>query len=165
MAGHNVLRMKDLAGLFEAAGCTRVRTYIQSGNVVFQADRAVASRLPERIAARIAEQHGYRTTAVLRTREELARVCGNNPFAGGDDKFFHVVFLPGEPAAAKVAALDPDRSPPDQFAVRGREIYLQLPAGVGHSKLTPAYFDSRLGMTGMARNWRTVERLHAMASE
>jgi uncharacterized protein (DUF1697 family) len=62
-----------------------------------------------------------------------------------------------------VAALDPLRSPPDAYAVRGREIYLQCPNGVGSTKLTNAYFDSRLATISTGRNWRTVLKLFELA--
>ena len=58
-----------------------------------------------------------------------------------------------------VEKLDPDRSPPDAFHVRGQEVYLHLPNGVANSKLTNAYFDSKLATTSTSRNWRTVTKL------
>ena len=60
------------------------------------------------------------------------------------------------------AAFDPNRSPPDEFLVRGREVFLHLPEGVADSKLTNAYFDSKLATVCTARNWRTVTTLLAM---
>jgi hypothetical protein len=60
------------------------------------------------------------------------------------------------------AALDPGRSPPDEFVVADAEIYLRLPNGVARSKLTNAWFDSRLGVVSTTRNWRTVARLAAL---
>jgi uncharacterized protein (DUF1697 family) len=88
-----------------------------------------------------------------------------NPFleAGADIGTLHVAILADAPAAAKVKALDPDRSPPDAFAVRGREIYLQCPNGYGRTKLTNAYFDSKLATTSTVRNWRTVLKLVELA--
>ena len=62
-----------------------------------------------------------------------------------------------------MAALDPRRSPSDAFAVRGREIYLQFPNGVANTKLTNAYFDSRLATISTGRNWRTVLKLFELA--
>jgi len=63
-----------------------------------------------------------------------------------------------------VAGLDPGRSPPDEFVVRGREIYLRFPGGVARSKLTNAYFDSKLATTSTVRNWRTVLKLLDLSS-
>jgi uncharacterized protein (DUF1697 family) len=75
------------------------------------------------------------------------------------------MFLRDAPAKAKIAALDPDRSPPDTFVVKGREIYLSCPNGVGRSKLTNAWFDTKLATISTSRNWRTVLKLAAMCDE
>jgi uncharacterized protein (DUF1697 family) len=161
VGGKNKLPMKDLAGLFTAAGCDDVRTFIQSGNVIFKATLTLAARLPAAIAERIAERYGYRTPVVLRTATELADVVANNPFLkqGAAEDTLHVLFLASLPTSDLINALDPGRSPPDAFIVQGREVYLHLPDGVARSKLTNAYFDAKLATTSTGRNWRTVTKL------
>src|SRR5450759_3526992 len=119
--------MKDLVRLFADAGCADVRTYIQSGNVLFQASPAIAEGLPGLIAKGIGDRFGYRTPVVLRTVEELGRSIRDNPFldAEAPESWLHVLFLASHPEAHRVAALEPLRSPPDAYVVRGREIFLQ----------------------------------------
>ena len=161
-----MLPMKDLTCLFEDAGCAGVRTYIQSGNVIFSGSQAKAEKLPGRIAKAIEDRFGYRTPVVLRRAEELGETIRNNPFlhAGAAENFLHVMFLASEPDPGAIAALDPDRSPPDAFVVRGREIYLLCPNGAGSTKLTNAWFDSRLSTISTGRNWRTVLKLYELAT-
>ena len=72
-------------------------------------------------------------------------------------------FLAEAPSAARIAELDPDRSQPDAFEVRGREVYLHFPNGTARSKFTVDYFDRVLATTITIRNWRTVGRLLDMA--
>jgi uncharacterized protein (DUF1697 family) len=136
VGGKNLLPMTDLARLFEEAGCAGVRTYIQSGNVLFTASRATAGKLPALIESGIAARFGYRVPVLLRTAEELGETIRRNPFleVGAPENWLHVLFLAKQPDSHRVAALDPLRSPPDAFAVRGREIYLQCPAGVGRDR-------------------------------
>ncbi len=164
VGGKNKLPMKDLAELFAAAGCSDVRTFIQSGNVIFNTNPRAAQGLADLITRRIEESAGYRIPVVLRTAEELGAAIRGNPFiaAGADEKTLHVYFLSTLPNAREVAALDPERSLPDTFAVRGREIYVQLPNGMARTKLTNAYFDSRLSTTSTARNWSTVLKLYEL---
>jgi uncharacterized protein (DUF1697 family) len=166
VGGKNLLPMKDLTRLFEDTGCAGVRTYIQSGNVLFKANPAKAGKLPALIAKGIADRFGYRTPVLLRTVDELGETIRLNPFlqAGSPADGLHVLFLASPPDAQSVATLDPDRSPPDAYLVRGREIYLQCPNGVGNTKLTNAYFDSRLATISTGRNWRTVLKLFEMAA-
>jgi len=164
VGGKNKLPMKDLKELFGEAGCENVRTYIQSGNVVFAATAAVAARLPEQIQAPIQEQFGLRSPVIVRAADELAAVVAGNPFlrAGAPEDELHVYFLADEPSPSRIESLDPARSPGDEFAVRGREVYLRLPNGMARTKLTNDYVDRRLATTSTGRNWRTVTKLHEM---
>ena len=165
VGGKNMLPMKDLAAMFTNAGCASVSTYIQSGNVVFEASPALSRRVPALIEKVIADRFGYQVPVVTRSGAELGKIVRGNPFleAGADIGTLHVAFLADSPAQAKIKALDPNRSPPDEFAVRGREIYLQCPNGYGRTKLTNGYFDSKLATTSTVRNWRTVVKLLELA--
>lgn len=91
-------------------------------------------------------------------------MIAGNPFLakGVNSNELHVAFLAATPTEARVAALDPARSTPDEFEVRGREIDPHLPNGAGRSKLTNDYFDRALGTVSTARNWRTIETLASM---
>ena len=156
--------MKDLAAIFAQAGCTNVRTYIQSGNVIFSASAPLLKELPELITERIAARFGFRVPIIVRTTVQIARAIRENPFlqAGASEKALYVCFLADQPNALAVASLDPDRSPPDAFRVLNREIYFHLPNGAARSKLTTAYFDAKLSTTCTARNWATVLKILEM---
>jgi uncharacterized protein (DUF1697 family) len=161
VGGRNKLPMKDLAAMFVEAGCENVRTYIQSGNVIFAAEPEVAAQVPVAIAAKIASAYGYRMPVVLRSSEQLIDVISHNPFleAGVSEDALHVMFLADAPSQSLIDRLDPDRSPSGVFTVRNQDIYLHLPNGVAESKLTNAYFDSKLRTVSTVRNWRTVTKL------
>ena len=167
VGGRNRLPMAALAGFFEEAGCGAVRTYIQSGNVVFRAADRVAAAVPDVVASAIERELGFRPALVMRTGEALDDVVRNNPFlaAGAEEKELHVAFLDGVPEAERVAALDPERSPPDAFAVRGREVYLRYPRGMGRTKLGGDYLERTLGVAATVRNWRTTMKLRELARE
>lgn len=164
--GKNTLPMTDLAAIVAATGCRDVTSYIQSGNVLFSAPARGAASLSALIAQRIHEQFGIEVPILLRTAAELGAAAAANPFlaeGAGPDRL-HVMFLADRPAAARVARLDPERSPPDRFAVRGREVYLLLPNGAARTKLTNAWFDAQLGAVSTVRNWKTVLKLAALAA-
>ncbi len=167
VGGTKKLLMADLRAMFEAAGCADVRTYIQSGNVVFRAEPTLAERIPTLIQSEIAASHGFEVPVVTRSAAELDAVVTGNPFlaAGADPAQLHLGFLAEAPSAARIAELDPDRSPRDAFEVRGREVYLHFPNGTARSKLTVDYFDRVLGTTITIRNWRTVGKLVDMAGD
>jgi uncharacterized protein (DUF1697 family) len=161
VGGRNGLPMKDLAALCEAAGCRDVVTYIQSGNVAFSASAAVAKKLPAALRRAIQAHAKIDVPVIVRDAAALAAVARENPLLedGAQLGELHVGFLADAPTAARVAALDPARSPPDVFVVRDREVYFRFPKGVGKSKLTVTYFDAKLATTITLRNWRTVGAL------
>jgi len=162
VGGKNPLPMKALAEEFVAAGCGDVRTFIQSGNVIFSAPQGKdESQLAQSLGERLAERFGYTAPLVLRTTEELRAAIANNPYLAlsAPEDSLHVMFLTATPDAGAVQKLDPDRSPGDEYRVIGREIFLRLPRGMARTKLTNAYFDTKLGVTSTARNWRTTTKL------
>jgi len=165
VGGKNKLPMKELAAIFAAVGCGSVTTYIQSGNVVFDAGRCDVAKLAELVSKRVKKQFGFDSPIVLRTAQELDVVARKNPFlaTAPTESALHVVFLASAPDARAVKALDPQRSPGDTFEVRGREIYLCCPNGLGRTKLSNAWFDSKLATTSTVRNWRTVLELRDLS--
>ena len=166
VGGNNKLAMGDLAEIFRDAGCSSVTTYIQSGNVIFEADAKLADRVPKLVAATIADRFGYRVPVILRSSDEFQTTASLNPLlrAGTDPKALHVVFLADTPEQSRVQTLDPNRSPPDEFAVVGREICLRCPNGLARTKLTNAYFDSKLNTTATIRNWNTILKLTELST-
>ena len=104
---------------------------------------------------------------ILRTTKEIREVVRENPFfkEGAAEDILHVMFLADLPKPGAAKSLDPDRSPPNRFVVRGKEIYLLFPAGFARTKLTSSYFDSRLGTIGTVRSWRTVTKLLELVKE
>ena len=132
VGGKNKLPMKDLAAMFRETGCSDVRTYIQSGNVLFRADPTLAEDIPSLISESILSRFGYRVPVITRTARQLQQVVKANPLAesGAEANRLLVLFLADLPDRARVEALDPNRSPGDEFAVLGREVFLHCPNGV-----------------------------------
>jgi len=164
VSGKNRIPLKGLADVFTSVGCADVQVYIQSGNVVFLATERLAPQVAAHVYEEIATKFGLHVPVVTRTALEFQRAARANPFLqkGADPATLHVAFLDEMPTASRVSALDPLRSPPDEFIARGREIYLRLPNGAGRTKLTNAYFDSKLAATSTVRNWKTVLKLVEM---
>ena len=159
--GGRKVPMKDLKALFEDQGHDEVVTYIQSGNVVFDGTREGGDA---RAGAVRRDRAGLRAEDPGRAphqgpAREGARHATRTPAPGVEGNKLHVVFLEDKPTAKAIGTLDPDRSPPDEFTVIGREIFILAPNGVGRSKLTIDWFEKRLGTVGTNRNWNTVNKL------
>lgn len=163
VGGHRKLPMAALVELFAEAGCQNVRTYIQSGNVVFQAPEAAVAGLSARISGLITARFGFEVPVVLRTAQELSAIVRDCPYPDAEPKLLHVAYLLEAPAPGRVATLDPDRSPPDSFVARERELYVHYANGAGQTKLTNDYIERVLGTTSTMRNWQTTLKLLEMA--
>lgn len=164
VSGHNKLPMKELRERMEASGYGNVRTYIQSGNVIFDHPSEDERELRSAIADLLLAEFNVKSPVVLRSRDELAATIAGSPYTvdPAEEKLFHVMFLGDLPSPEQLATLDPNRSPQDRWLVRGRDIYVHYQGGVAESKLTNAYFDSKLKTVSTARNWRTVNTLLGM---
>lgn len=159
VGGKNLLPMKALTDIFVSIGCTDVKTYIQSGNILFQSAQidTVASAAQRQIEV----QFGLKIPVVLRTAEEIGIAIAVNPFLkrAVGEALLHVMFLQHQPTPQQIASLDSNRSAPDEFIVIGKQLYLYLPNGAGKTRLTNAYFDAKLKTIGTQRNWRTLRTL------
>jgi uncharacterized protein (DUF1697 family) len=152
--GGRKVPMAELREVFEQLGHVNVRTYIQSGNVVFDASGSSA-RARTALEHAIDEAFGLDVTVLLRTPADLAKVTTQNPF--GPDAY--VTFLDGVPDRKRVAALDPAPFAPDDFRVVGQEVYVRCPNGYGRTKINNTFFEKKLATRATTRNWRTVETL------
>jgi uncharacterized protein (DUF1697 family) len=165
VGGHNLLPMTVLHAFFTDAGCSSVQTYIQSGNVVFHASSALAAKLPKLLGAQLAKHLGRSVDVSLMLRDSaaLARAIEDNPYpdAVAQPKTLHLGFLEQAPSQEQIARLNQQQSAIDQFTVRGKELYLFTPDGIGRSKLTNSFF-AKLGTPCTMRNWNTVLKLHSM---
>jgi uncharacterized protein (DUF1697 family) len=156
---HKRMQMPRLRALFEELGYRDVRTYVQSGNVVFTG----AQRSAKQLESALASTFGFDVAVVLRTRDELAAVVKANPLrkVATDPAKHLVVFCSG----SATMPVDPADFAPETFVVRGREIYAWMPNGFAGSPLAKALAASPPGTTSTARNWRTVEKLLALADD
>ena len=166
VGGSHMLPMKDLKLLFEQNGCIGVRTYIQSGNVVFRSAISDAGRLAKQVAAAVSKGRGFEPHVLVLTRKELERAAAGNPFpeAADNPASVHLSFL-AEPAKnADLKSLNALKTATERFVLKDRVLYLHTPDGLGRSKLA-ARAERLLGVPATARNWRTVTTLLEMASQ
>jgi uncharacterized protein (DUF1697 family) len=166
VGGNNVLPMQELVAQLESIGLQNVRTYIQSGNVVFQSEEKNASLLSNNIRAAIKKSHGFEPQVVLLELEEMEKAVGSNPFpeAEYEPKTLHLLFLASVPKNPDYDALESIKSDRERFALKDGIFYLHAPDGIGRSKLA-ANAEKLLGVWVTGRNWRTVCKIMEMASQ
>jgi len=168
VSGHKPVKMDRLRASFEALGYTAVKTYIQSGNVLFTAANKPDRELAAKIERKILDDFGFEVPVLIRSAKELDGVLQGNPLAGKqemDEMRLYVTFLSGQAPATAEASLKPLAAKAEQFFVRGREIYFFCPHGYGQTKFSNAAFEKKLGLQATTRNWRTVNVLAGMMRE
>ncbi|WP_339317729.1 DUF1697 domain-containing protein [Paenibacillus sp. FSL R10-2734] len=165
VGGNKIIKMQDLKTMFQSIGFQNVRTYIQSGNVLFESDEESKSLLSGVIERQIQEVFGFDVSVIIRTLAELENTIANNPFQLSepeDFKRWYVSFLPAEPSAEALDKLRIYEEGPDKIRFVGREMYVLYEVSVSQSPLFKVPFDKILGMSITARNWNTVNKLVAM---
>jgi uncharacterized protein (DUF1697 family) len=168
VGGQNKIPMVELKALYEKAGFKNVTTYIQSGNVVFSAEKKELNSLPDKIQQIIFKKYGFNVPVIVRTVDEMESVVKSNPMLkikGIDIEKLHVTFLsayPSEQALEKIKTYD---YRPDEFIIVEREIFIYCPNGYGNTKISNTFFENKLKVTATTRNWRTVNELLKMGSE
>jgi uncharacterized protein (DUF1697 family) len=166
VGGNNILPMAKLKSDLESLKLKNVRTYIQSGNAVFDSRAKTASSLTKNIARRIEEQHGFRPHLLIFNRKDLLTAIESNPFpkAVSDPKTLHFFFL-AEPASdPDMEALDHAKTSTEKYKLTDRVFYLHAPDGIARSKLA-AHVEKHLGVVTTARNYRTVDKVLSMVAQ
>jgi uncharacterized protein (DUF1697 family) len=167
IGGHGRVAMSELRASFDTLGYTDVVTYIQSGNVLFDARSKSETAIVSAIEERLDQDFGDSPAVILRSVPELLRVGRSSPYAkkGADPARHHVTFLAERPDRKVVASLALPPSGHDELVVDGREVYVYTPDGYSNSKLTGALLERRLGVLSTTRNWNTVTKLCALAGD
>lgn len=166
VGGHR-LPMAELREVLQAAGCSNVTTYIQSGNAVVTAPKADPSVNAKAWSQAISDYTGYSVPVVVRTESELAQVVANNPFPHADPRTVHVMFLNYSVESSCLTGSEGQSNPGEEHALVGSHIYLHLPQGMSRARLPGALEKllSRLDRPAdvTTRNWNTVVKLHSLA--
>jgi len=161
VGGKNKVKMETLREVFGSLGFENVKTYINSGNVIFETVATAGKELAAKIESAIEKEFALKIKVIVRKMSEIENIAANNPFAGQfeNEKDLHVFFLDGELPADKRELLLSNNNKNEQFAVRNSEIFCLLCVGVLDSLMGKDYIGKKLKVSATARNWRTVNKI------
>jgi len=164
VGGSSRIKMEALRAVYESLGLADVRTLLQSGNVLFRSGLTDRQQLVKRIVQEIERQLDLKVEVILRTLEEVTSIVERGPVLSprADSNKLLVMFLKSVPDTAAQAALlkwHKSKEMKEMIEMRGPEIYLYYPDGIGRSKLTSAVIEDKLDTAGTARNWNTLTKL------
>ncbi|MED1951150.1 DUF1697 domain-containing protein [Brevibacillus centrosporus] len=171
VGGKNKIKMTELRSSLENIGLRRVKTYIQSGNVLFESSDAEAT-VRQRIEQEIAAVFGITLTVVIRTAEEMEKIVRHCPFSSeliaeaaatcvGES--LYVALLPEPPLPSGIEKLAAANNEDDTYEIVGRDVYLLFRHSVRDAKLSVNL--QKLGKPVTVRNWNTMSKLVEMAKE
>ena len=152
VGGKNLLPMKNLEQLLKDLGLLNVRTYIQSGNAIFQSTEKNAPLLSRKIEAAVLESHGFTTRLIMFKLRNLVDTIESNPFPDAVPKQnrLHLTFLASVPINPDLKSLKRLKRKNKQFALEDKVFYLHAPDGIGRSKLA-GRVEKCLGVLGTSR--------------
>lgn len=167
VGGHKKMTMVDLKSLYEQIGFQNIVTFIQSGNVIFDATVKNRADLKTTIEAAIEETYQFHVHVEIRTNHEIGNIIQNCPFDSvglvEDGTKVFVTFLSSKPQDVKVSDIQQHVVAPEKLVVRGEEVYLYCPNGYGNSKLSNAFIERKLGVEATTRNWKSVHKLYELS--
>jgi uncharacterized protein (DUF1697 family) len=161
VGGKNKIKMENLREVFASLGFETVKTYINSGNVIFETVETAGKELAAKIESAIEKEFALKIKVIVREMSEIENIVANNPFAGQfeNEKDLHVFFLDEELPADKRELLLSTNNENEQFAVRNKEIFCHLRVSVLDSLMGKDYIGKKLKVFATARNWRTVNKI------
>lgn len=168
VSGHKKIIMNDLKVLLSTLGFENIRTYIQSGNVIFQAAKANTEKLAAAIEKDIKTKYEFEVPVLVLTQTDLKTVIDDNPFLkekGTVPDKLHITFLADTPEQENIEKLSAANYEPDKFKIKNKAVYIYCPNGYGNTKLTNTFFENKLKVTATTRNWKTVNTLAELAAE
>lgn len=164
VSGSGILKMEDLRTLAEGLGFSEVETYLQSGNLVFEAGDRAGPEVERALVEALRVQRGVITDAIVKDGAGLDALISDNPLADlakeTPSKFLVLVLgHPASPAQMEkfAAAVEGE----ERFAATDAALYAHLPNGIGRSRLA-ALLSRASGLRGTGRNWNTLLALKAL---
>ena len=161
------IKMADLVKTLESLGFKNVKTYLQSGNVIFEHDSGDIAEITENIERKISETFSFSVDVIIRTKDELENIVKGNSFIKDTDielDKLHVTFLSDIPNQKAVLNLDINKAENEKFEIIGREVSLYCPNGYARTKLKNDMFEKRLNVVATTRNWKTTNKLLELSS-
>ena len=166
VSGHKPVKMEMLRTSFEKLKCANVKTYVQSGNVLFKTEEREIDTLVNKIQDAVERRFKFRPDVIVRTARELRDVVARNPFAkrrGIEPGKLLVTFLASDPGEAAREQIRKLKSGPEEVRIDGREIYTYFPTGMARPKLSWAAIEKVLKTSGTGRNWNSVTKMLEIA--
>jgi len=168
VSGQKLIKMDALRKSYENMGFQNVKTYVQSGNIIFTCNHFEIKDLEQKISRQIEQDFGFEVPVIVLTIEKLKQVIENNPFLKDPDKdqsFLHVTFLASKPVQYDYKTIEDKKQNGEEIIFSNTTVYLLCPNGYGRTKLTNNFLETKLKVLATTRNWKTTNELYKIAKQ
>jgi len=162
VSGQKIIKMDSLKSLFEIQNFSNVKTYIQSGNIIFCSEINNKIKVEQRVEKIINDKYNFTVPAIILSYNDLQNIITNNPFSQNGNFDFsklYVTFLKTAPDKSLAKNILNIASSSDQFEFLNNSIYLYCPNGYGKTKFNNNFFENKLNVSATTRNWKTINKL------
>ena len=161
VTGKNMIKMETLRETFSALGFENVKSYINSGNLIFETAKTDGGKLANKIHDAIQKDFSFDISVMVRTMAEIEEIVAWNPFAGQFEshKDVHVFFLNDNLTGEQEALLLAQGNKNEIFAILGRHVACLLKIHITDSAVGKGFIDKKLKVAATGRNWRTVKKI------
>jgi len=167
VSGQKLIKMDDLRNSFSSLGFVNTRSYIQSGNIIFETNFQ-ADTIENMIARKIEHDFGFQVPVLVYSVEKWKQMIDNNPFLGKsemDISFLHISFLSKSPTNYNIESLNKKKLESEEFHITENAVYLYCPHGYGKTKLNNGFWETQLRVIATTRNWKTATEILRIAQE
>lgn len=163
VGGNNILPMADLRNIAAKCGLKNARTYIQSGNLVFETDETNEKTISNTLSKAIEKQFNFKIQILTLLKRHVETVLNQSPFSPIEPKHLNMWFLSEIPNAPDALAIMDLKAESEEYNITDKCFYLHAPKGIGRSKLA-AKIEKILGVPTTARNLNSVQKILALAA-
>ena len=166
VGGKNIVKMSDLTNFLSSNNYYNVKTYIQSGNIIFETKSTERNQIKKDITRLILKEFNIETCTILLTSNELISILEYNPFLNIENynsKFLYFTFL--NESINQNPITDDNKYSPDEFKIDNNCIYVYCPTGYGKTKLTNTFFEKKLKCNATTRNLNTLNSINQLVKK
>ena len=150
--------MADLRAMLGKVGLSKVQTYIQSGNIIFESEKS-KSDLTSLIINTIEKQYNFIVPTFILTPEELKKAISNNPYGEVEGNKLYLTFLSDRASSEGMETIQSKVQENEFLELIENVMYFHCPNGVAKSKITNNLIEKKLEVKATTRNWRTCNKL------
>ncbi len=165
VGGHRKVPMAELRELLTKIGLSNVKSYIQSGNVIFKVAETNIQKIENSIQKSIVNHFGFEVSVMVRTKQQLQKIFDDCPFSKDKKVNSYFAILSHSPDKDLVQEAYKKTYENEEYEITNECLYFYSKKGYGNAKFSLNYFERKLKVNATARNYKTMLKLLSLSAE